>query len=143
MVVPIVIGVGATIAALFTKGTISAYRKYIHLTPAMIASLNNIKLLTNIRIDLSHRDYKIHEEILRRYPERRGFNEKMTEKEALEILGIGEDQIMDFTKNDLKQRYRKMMILNHPDKSGSKYLAQKINQAKDVLDNSYMFNDEK
>ena len=67
----------------------------------------------------------------------------MTELEALLILGIEGDEIVNFNKKLLRDRYRKLMILNHPDKNGSQYMSQKINQAKYVLDNSYMFKNEK
>lgn len=40
----------------------------------------------------------------------------------------------------IRDRYRRLMILNHPDKNGSQYLSQRINQAKDILDKSYMVN---
>ncbi|KAG5417401.1 MDJ2 [Candida metapsilosis] len=62
----------------------------------------------------------------------------MTEQEALLILGIEGDDILNVDKKMVRDRYRKLMVLNHPDKQGSQYLSQKINEAKDVLDKSYM-----
>lgn len=63
----------------------------------------------------------------------------MTEQEALMIMGIEGDEIMHMDKKLLKERYRKLIVMNHPDKLGSQYLSQKINQAKDILDKSYLF----
>ncbi len=60
-----------------------------------------------------------------------GFQSTMTTKEAALILGVRES-----TPNDkLKQAHRKVMLQNHPDRGGSPYIASKINEAKDLLDN--------
>ncbi|CAN6627555.1 mitochondrial import inner membrane translocase subunit TIM14 [Trichomonascus vanleenenianus] len=60
-----------------------------------------------------------------------GFEPKMTPKEALQILNLRESTL---TKNKLKETHRKIMILNHPDRGGSPYLATKVNEAKDILE---------
>lgn len=142
MVLPIIVGVGVTVAALVTKSTLSAYRKYALLTPQVIASLNNIRVnsqLTPIMYNgKPHQDENIHKILRQRYP-RAGFDDKMTEREALMIMGIEGDDIVTFDNAKLKERYRKLMVMNHPDKNGSKYMAQKINQAKQVLEDGYMF----
>lgn len=58
-----------------------------------------------------------------------GFEDKMTKREAALILGIRESATVD----RIKESYRKLLPLNHPDKGGSAYIATKINEAKDLL----------
>lgn len=143
MVLPILIGVGVTVLALTAKSTILAASKYRHLTPAMIASLNNLKAATpDTRLDPNHPHYNDINNIRNKYLNQ-GFNNKMNEREALLIMGIDSDEIMNLNKSVIKDRYRKLMVMNHPDKNGSQYLTQKINEAKDILDKSYLFKDEK
>ncbi len=54
---------------------------------------------------------------------------QMSEKEAREILGVDAGA----SAQDIKKAHRDMIARNHPDKGGSKYLAARINEAKDVL----------
>lgn len=144
MVLPIVVGVGVTVVALTVRATISAYRQFLHLTPTMIATLNNIKLINymdssssssmNNKSDPRFQHYRY---LRAKYPNR-PFNDPMTEQEALLILGIEGNDILNVDKKMIRDRYRKLMILNHPDKNGSQYISQRINEAKDILDKSYM-----
>ncbi|KAJ1986645.1 hypothetical protein H4R33_003242 [Dimargaris cristalligena] len=60
-----------------------------------------------------------------------GFDSKMNNREASLILGLKETGL---TKDKLKEAHRRIMLLNHPDRGGSPYLASKINEAKELLD---------
>lgn len=140
MVLPIVIGVAATIAALTGKAIAKTVRRFDRLSPQMIASLNKIRLETHLHSGPTKVDPNdSHIRYLRSRFNNAGFQQVMTEREALLILGIEANEIASLDKDLLRQRYRKLMVENHPDRSGSVYLSQKINQAKDVLEKSYMF----
>ena len=62
---------------------------------------------------------------------RGGFRPKMDKSEAAQILGLRE---FDLNKDKVKEAHRRIMLLNHPDRDGSPFLASKINEAKDLLD---------
>lgn len=58
-----------------------------------------------------------------------GFNEKMDKTEAALILGCRKNM----AREAILAKYKKVMILNHPDRGGSPFIASKINEAKDLL----------
>ncbi|CAG8659410.1 21021_t:CDS:2 [Rhizophagus irregularis] len=60
-----------------------------------------------------------------------GFDNEMNKREAALILGLKE---RDINRAKIKEAYRKTLMLNHPDKGGSPYLASKIIEAKNFLE---------
>lgn len=58
-----------------------------------------------------------------------GDESAMTETLALEILGLGSDA----SREQITAAHRRLMQKMHPDRGGSDYLAQRINQARDFL----------
>merc|ERR1712151_1142768 len=59
-----------------------------------------------------------------------GFETPMTRKEAMSILDV---KGINPSKDTIREKHRKLLVANHPDKGGSTYIASKINEAKDVL----------
>ncbi|KAJ2506651.1 mitochondrial import inner membrane translocase subunit TIM14 [Coemansia sp. RSA 2049] len=60
-----------------------------------------------------------------------GFAPKMSKREASLILGLKESSL---TLDKVKKAHRTIMLLNHPDRGGSPYMATKINEAKEFLE---------
>lgn len=58
-----------------------------------------------------------------------GFEDKMSRREAALILGVREST----SPERIKEAHRRVLLLNHPDRGGSAYMAAKINEAKDLL----------
>ena len=61
---------------------------------------------------------------------RGGFEAQMSKREAFMILGLRDGM----PKDKIKEAHRRVMLLNHPDRGGSPFLASKINEAKMLLD---------
>ena len=58
-----------------------------------------------------------------------GFQNKMNLREACLILNVSDKK----KKKKIRESYKKLMMLNHPDSGGSTYISSKINEAKDFL----------
>ena len=61
--------------------------------------------------------------------EQGGFLSEMTKREAAQILGTREGARED----KIREAHLRIMKANHPDLGGSSYLAEKVNEAKDML----------
>jgi DnaJ family protein C protein 19 len=68
-----------------------------------------------------------------------GFETKMSKREAMLILNL--KNLED--KTTIKNNYKKILMGNHPDKGGSVYLSQKINEAKKVIEEYVSLDSEK
>lgn len=139
MVLPIIVGIGVTISAITIRSGLRAWDAYKRLTPLMIAQLNRVR----VPYTASEKNYRsgINQELqsrLNQYPG--GFYSRMTETEALLILGISSEEIEHLNATMLKRKHRKAMLQNHPDKGGSPYLAMKINEARETLERGIMVN---
>ncbi|KAI9708344.1 MAG: mitochondrial import inner membrane translocase subunit TIM14 [Bogoriella megaspora] len=62
-----------------------------------------------------------------------GFEPRMNRREASLILEIPERGV---SKEILRKKHRQLMLLNHPDRGGSPYLASKVNEAKEFIEKS-------
>lgn len=58
-----------------------------------------------------------------------GFEPQMTRREAALILGVRESSPVE----RIKDAHRRILLLNHPDRGGSAFIAAKVNEAKDLL----------
>ncbi|GAV52863.1 hypothetical protein ZYGR_0AI01450 [Zygosaccharomyces rouxii] len=141
MVLPLIIGIGATAIALTARSGIRAWEIYKVLSPITIARMNEVRIKqspkwSRSQLFLSSRLDPELQRKLNEYPG--GFSPRMTESEALLILNISPTEIELLDERMLKSKHRKAMVQNHPDKGGAPYIAIKINEARDVLEESCM-----
>lgn len=57
-------------------------------------------------------------------------------RENVRLTGISFSEKASVTSKKLKEAHRRVMVINHPDRGGSPYVASKINEAKDVIEKS-------
>ena len=57
----------------------------------------------------------------------------MDKAEAAKVLGVK----LDTPEKDVNDADRKLMMANHPDRGGSPFISEKINEAKNLLDEKY------
>ncbi|ODQ44909.1 hypothetical protein PICMEDRAFT_73714 [Pichia membranifaciens NRRL Y-2026] len=142
MQLPIIIGIGVTVAALTVKATANAVARCHRLTPGEIARLNGLVVggaAGQFRVWPANSPYWRRFHDLDGQMPYGGFDGKMGKEEALEILGFGREDVLRraVTWDEIRRRHRQLMMGNHPDKGGSKYLAMKINAAKQMLEKDY------
>ncbi|AAS54883.1 AGR393Wp [Eremothecium gossypii ATCC 10895] len=138
MVLPVIAAASITAIAVALRAGVRAWQTYKQLTPLMIAQLNGLRIQAG---DVSKFGSKYRTQLprsviaqLEQYPG--GFYKRMNEVEAMLILQITGDEIKLLDRNMLKKKHRRAMLLNHPDKGGSPYVAMKINEARDVMEQS-------
>ena len=116
------------IAALFTVGgfiAICAALFFLALTGRLPAALGLLAALWPIGISLWHK--RVNKQANTSHTE--AAIAPMSDKEALEVLGLDEGA----QEKEIKDAYTKLMKKVHPDQEGSKWMAAKLNQAKETL----------
>lgn len=129
--IALLVGIGTTVATLIIKTTICSWKKYKSLTPSMIASLNKINLNPNFNGEFKNYNFQFI-----KFP-KQGFSEHLTEKESFLILGFEPKEVTNITKKKITDKYKKLILFNHPDRKGSQYLCQTIIRAKTLLEKNY------
>jgi len=122
---------GEVLAGRFAGNTLStlALEDLLSLASECRQDSDSIQLL-EAYLDRTFPDWQAHADADSAEQTRSGSSESMmTESLALEILGLGSDA----TREDISAAHRRLMQKMHPDRGGSDYLAQRINQARDFL----------
>lgn len=109
-------------------------RSVERLAPAELAILwRDVRLAdpqsASILAGLLDRVHPSWREDMARAEETTGPGGKMTEREALHVLGLSAGA----SEEEIRKAHRELMLKLHPDRGGSNYLAAKVNEAKDVL----------
>ncbi|KAG9284635.1 hypothetical protein G9A89_004677 [Geosiphon pyriformis] len=110
---PLLIGIGIAVVATAGRFAVKGFQKY---HPALKHAATRF---SGSSMGSSKTQY------------RGGFDPKINRREATLILGLRESGV---NKAKIKEAHRRIMLINHPDRGGSPYLASKINEAKDYLE---------
>ena len=123
MVYPFLVGLGVAAAAMTARGALEA-AKHIRHSPELMRQVNaaaaGFRGMSNAFPSLSQ---------LMNAGKGAGFEATMSRREAAQILGIRETS----SKQVIKDAHRKLMMMNHPDRGGSPFIATKINEAAETL----------
>ncbi|KAI9221384.1 hypothetical protein BC828DRAFT_404978 [Blastocladiella britannica] len=119
MATAFVVGLGVATTAIFARGAVRAYQNH---GPEFVAHIGKYMRPPTSGSSLMGGSAHF---------ARGGFEPKMSRREAASILGLREHNIQ---LSKLKEHHRKVMLLNHPDRGGSPFVASKINEAKDMLE---------
>ena len=120
---PLLVGVGVAAAAMTARGALEA-AKVVRQNPELLRQANaaaaGFRGMANAFPTLSQ---------LMSAGKGAGFEATMSRREAASILGVRETS----SKQQIKEAHRKIMMLNHPDRGGSPFIASKINEASETL----------
>ena len=120
---PLLVGVGVAAAAMTARRALEA-AKVVRQNPELLRQANaaaaGFRGMANAFPTLSQ---------LMSAGKGAGFEATMSRREAASILGVRETS----SKQQIKEAHRKIMMLNHPDRGGSPFIASKINEASETL----------
>ena len=123
MVYPLLVGIGVAAVAMTARAGLEAAKHVKHspeLSRQAYAAAAGFRGMANAFPSLSQ---------MMAGSKGAGFDATMSRREAAAILGIRETS----TKQQIKEAHRKIMMLNHPDRGGSPFIATKINEASETL----------